>query len=357
MTDTLNTPAMTVVGGPSATPSAARRVIADGAAWSGVGGVLAGGFGIEAAKSVLTGEPAGRWWLFLGCLCGLAFMAVGARLRLRTAAKTQIGLVVTAADPARGARRAELLEDKAVEYSQKYAITVKTRLALPAAHPWPKEGIDALADETIAAAQIAERLVHGATRVNLVPTMPLPAGFRLGARIGHTHPREIVLHAMRQRDGDPAYFPAVSLRENPLTTEPLTAEPVEIFDGGDPSRAALAVDLQNLGHDFLHPVQETCRRHGIGNLLLLHRTAAGPLEEDASTYTAIVEQICRTWRQAPLQPAARTGRHAVFLTGPVAIAVALGARLAHIQPDRWTAFTFDNTSSDYEPFPAEDAGR
>ncbi|GAA0544026.1 SAVED domain-containing protein [Actinomadura livida] len=354
MTETPNAPTMTVVGGPAAPPSAARRVITDGSAWIGVGGVIAGGFGIEAVKSVVTNAPAGRWWLFLGCLAGLASMAVGARLRVRASAETRIGLVVTASDTGRGAQRAELLESKAVEYSQMTcAVTVRTSLPLPETHPWPKEGIDALADETIAAAGIAERLVSGATRINVIPTMPLPAGFRFGARIGHTHPREIVVHAVRQRDGIPSYFPATNLRENALTAELLVVEPVESIEGGDPSRAALAIDLQNLGADFVQPVRAACREHGIGSLLLFRRKTAGPLDENAETYTAIVEQICRAWRDAPLPAAARTGRHAVFLTGPVAISIALGARLAHIQPDRWTAFNYDNASSTYEPFPAE----
>ncbi|TYK52611.1 SAVED domain-containing protein [Actinomadura decatromicini] len=354
MTETRNAPTMTVIGGPSATPSKARRVITDGAAWSGLGGVAAGGFGIEAVKSAMTHSPTGRWWLVFGCLAGLAGMAVGARLRVRASARTRIGLVVTASDTGRGAPRAELLESKAVEYSKNTcAVTVRTHLALPETHPWPKEGVDALADETIAAAGLAERLVSGAARINVIPTMPLPVGFRFGARIGHTHPREITVHAVRQRDGSPSHFPATSLRENPLTAELLTMEQVEVVDGGDPTRTALAIDLQNLRSDLAEPVRAACRAHRIGNLLIFSRMTSGPLDENAETYTAIVEQICRAWRDAPLPAAARTGRHAAFLTGPVAISIALGARLAHIQPDRWTAFTFDNASNAYEPFPAE----
>ncbi|TYB45557.1 SAVED domain-containing protein [Actinomadura chibensis] len=356
MTETRNAPTMTVIGGTSATPSRARRVITDGAAWSGLGGVVAGGFGIEAVKSAMTRSPAGRRWLVLGCLVGLACMAVGARLRVRASARTRIGLVVTASDTGRGAPRAGLLEAEAVEYSRHTcAVTVRTRLALPEAHPWPKEGVDALADETLAAAGLAERLVSGAVRINVIPTMPLPVGFRFGARIGHTHPREITVHAVRQRDGSPSHFPATSLRESPLTAELLTMEQVEVVEGGDPARTALAIDLQNLRADFAEPVRAACRAHRIGALLIFSRKTAGPLDENAETYTAIVEQICRTWRDAPLPPAARTGRHAAFLTGPVAISIALGARLAHVQPDRWTAFSLDNASNAYEPFPAEPA--
>lgn len=358
MSETTNTLTMTIIGGPSATPSRTRRVITDGAAWSGVGGVLAGGLGIEAVKSVMTHSPAGRWLFVLGCLVGLASMSVGGWLRVRASARTQIGLVVTASDTGRGAQRAQSLENKAIEYSQKTcAITVQTHLKLPETHPWPKRGIDALADETVAAAGIADRLANGAARINVIPTMPLPAGFRFGARLGHTHSHEITLHAIRQRDGNPSHFPATSLRESPITAEVLVMEPVETIEGGDPTRAALAIDLQNLRADFAQPVRAACRQHGIGNLLIFSRKTTGPLDESAKTYTAIVEQICRAWRDVPLPATARTGQHAVFLTGPVAISIALGARLAHIQPDRWTAFTFDNASSTYEPFPAEAAQR
>ncbi|TMR00141.1 SAVED domain-containing protein [Actinomadura soli] len=355
MTENPNAPTMTVIGGPSATPSKARRVITDGATWSGLGGVVAGGFGIEAVKSVMTHSSTGRWWFVLGCLAGLTSMVVGARLRVRASAETQIGLVVTASDTGRGTPRAELLESRAVEYSQQTcAVTVQTHLTLPETHPWPKEGVEALADETIAAAGIAERLVSGAARINVIPTMPLPAGFRFGARIGHTHPREITVHAVRQRDGSPSHFPATSLRESPLTAELLTMD-VEAIEGGDPTRAALAIDLQNLRADFVQPVRAACRAHGIGNLLIFGRKTAGLLDENAETYTAIVEQVCRAWRETPLPETARTGRHGAFLTGPVAISIALGARLAHIQPDRWTAFTFDNASNTYEPFPTDPA--
>ncbi|MBT2207241.1 SAVED domain-containing protein [Actinomadura sp. NEAU-AAG7] len=356
MTETTNAPTMTVVGGPAATPSRTHRVITDGATWSGLGGAGAGGFGIEAAKSIMTGAPAGRGWFVLGCLAGLACLGLGGWLRVRASGRTRIGLVVTASDSGRGATRAAALENKAVEYSRRTcSVTVRTRLALSETRPWPAEGVDALADETLAAADIAERLVSGATRVNVIPTMPLPAGFRFGARIGHTHPREIVVHAVRQGDGDPSYFAAISLREGPLTTGPLTVEPVEAIGGGDESRAALAVDLQNLGADFVQPVRAACREHGIGNLLLLRRHTTGLLDETAETYTAIVEQVCRAWRDAALPAAARTGRHSAFLTGPVAVSIALGARLAHIQPDRWTAFDFDNASSTYTPFPSDSA--
>ncbi|GAA0543934.1 hypothetical protein [Actinomadura livida] len=57
----------------------------------------------------------------------------------------------------------------------------------------------------------ARRLTGEANWVDLIPTMPLPAAFRFGARLGHTHGSEIVVHAVRQRSEGP-FFPATVLR-------------------------------------------------------------------------------------------------------------------------------------------------
>lgn len=346
-----NDPRLTVVGASSTpTGSAFGRAVADGTIFQ-IGGGLVTGFGVEAAKSVIVGDPAGRWWFVLLCVLGIALVGLGLWLRARAAARVQVGIVVTAADTGRGAARAARLEEQAETYSRDTcAVTLKTGLRLPETRPWPREGIDALADETLTAVTMAERLTAGATRINLIPTMPLHTGFRFGARIGHTHAREIAVHAIRQADGAPAYFPATTLRAVATTMEPLTVEPLETVDGGDPSRVALALDLQGRGEDFRQPVRAACRQHGVGTLLLLRNTT-DTLEENAKTFGAVVEQTCRAWREAPLPTAARNAHHAVFLSGPVAISIALGARLAAAHPDRWTAYTFDNTTNTYEPFP------
>jgi len=57
------TPRLTVVGSGNAghSPQGIWATVLDGTAATAVGGAVAGGFGIEAVKSVMTGEAAGRW--------------------------------------------------------------------------------------------------------------------------------------------------------------------------------------------------------------------------------------------------------------------------------------------------------
>jgi hypothetical protein len=211
--------------------------------------------------------------------------------------------------------------------------------------------VDGLADETLSAVAMAERLTPDAARISLIPTMPLHAAFWFGARLGYTHAREICVHSIRQQDGAPAYFPAVALRDHDSGLAPLDVGHLEsVDDGGDPAKVALALDLQARGDQFFDHVIATCRQYKIAYLLRMW-SRTGRLREDNVTFTGAVEQICRAWRCAPLPSVARTGRHAIFLSGPVAIAVALGARLASPEHGRWTAFTFDAASNTYEPFP------
>ncbi|MFF0578552.1 SAVED domain-containing protein [Streptosporangium saharense] len=324
----------------------------DGTALVAVGGVTAGGFGVEAAKSFLTDAPAGRWWLVLAFVVGLAFVALGLWLRSRTRRQVRVGIVVTATDARRGLARAQQLDQQAETFSRSVCtVTLKTSIELPGDGVWDRQLVDALADETLSATTMAERLTPDAVQINLIPTMPLHVAFWFGARLGYTHAREVVVHAIRQADGTPAYFPATSLRAIDSSSEPLIGDRLEVIDGGDPTKVAIALDLQGRGDQFFDQVLVTCHQHGIGYLLRL-RSASSRLAENNATFTGVVEQTCRAWREAPLPTGARTGQHAIFLSGPVAIAVALGARLASPEHGRWTAFTFDAASNTYEPFPA-----
>ncbi|MFI9450223.1 SAVED domain-containing protein [Amycolatopsis sp. NPDC052450] len=346
-------PRLTVVGSGDTSGGSAGRwaAVTDGTAPLTVGGMAAGGFGVEAAKSFLAGEPAGRWWFVLAFATGLALVALGLWARSRLRRRVRVGIVVTASDGRRGRARARQLEQQAEKFSQRTCtITLKTGIELPGDGAWDRELVDALADETLSATTMAERLTPDAVRINLIPTMPLHVAFWFGARLGYTHAREVVVHAIRQADGAPAYFPATSLRAIDSDVEPLDVDRLEAVDGGDPDKVALAVDLQGRGDQFFDQVMASCRRHGFGYLLRI-RTGSPLLTEDTATFTGAVEQICRAWREAPLTAGARTGGHAIFLSGPVAIAVALGARLASPEHGRWTAFTFDATSGSYEPFP------
>lgn len=350
-------PRLTVVGSADTSGGSQGRwaLVTDGTAPLTVGGTAAGGFGVEAAKSFLADELAGRWWFVLTFVAGLALVALGLWLRSRARRQVRVGIVVTATDARRVLARAQQLDQQAEAFSRSTCtLTLKTSIELPGDGVWDRQLVDALADETLSATTMAERLIPEAVRINLIPTMPLHVAFWFGARLGYTHAREVMVHAIRQADGAPAYFPAISLRAIDASAEPLTVDRLEAIDEGDPTKVALALDLQGRGDQFFDQVVAACRQHGIGYLLRL-RNASSRLVEDSSTFSGVVEQTCRAWREAPLPAGARTGQHAIFLSGPVAIAVALGARLASPEHGRWTAFTFDAASNTYEPFPVPPA--
>jgi SMODS-associated and fused to various effectors sensor domain len=316
-----------------------------------VGGLMAGGFGVEAAKSFLRGEAVGRWWFVLAFVAGLSFVVLGLRLRSRARRKVRVGIVVTAMDARRGLARAQQLDQQAELFSRSMCtVTLKTGIELHGDGVWDRQLVDALADETLSAMTMAERLIPDAARINLIPTMPLHVAFWFGTRLGYTHAREVVVHDIRQADGAPAYFPATSLRAVDSIIEPLIVERLEAIDEGDPTRVALALDLEGRGDQFFDPVMAACHWHGIGYLLRC-RSVSPRLAEDSATFSGVVEQTCRAWREAPLPADARTGWHSIFLSGPVAIAMTLGARLASSEHGRWAAFTLDAASNTYEPFP------
>lgn len=344
-------PRMTVVGAGAGSQDSAswRQAVSDGTAVVALGGMVASGFLIEAGKSVMTGESAGRWWFVLGCVLGLVIIRLGWWQRQRSARGLQIGVVVTATDTRRDGASGSRHDKQAEDYSlATCSLTLKTSVELADAGHHAKALIEDLADETLTAITIAERLSPGAARINLIPTMPLHIAFYFGARMRQTHAREIVVHALRL-DGNPAYFPATSLRVTESTVRPLIVDRLKVL-GGDPTRTALALDLQGRGDQFFDPVIASCEEQGIGYLLRVRST--GPLlAPDRRTFTGAVEQICHAWGTVHLPAAARTGRHVVFLSGPVAISLALGARLAGADQGRWTAFSFNSAGGTYEPFP------
>lgn len=242
----------------------------DGTAAIALGGAVAGGFGIEAVKSVMTGVAAGRWWFFLGCAAGLAVVVAGFWLRGQARRRVRVGIIVTATDVRRGLARAHQLDQQAEMFSRDTCkVTLKTAAELSGDGVRDRELVDRLADETLSATMMAERLTPDAARINLVPTMPLHVAFWFGARLGYTHAREVSVHAIRQADGAPTYFPATSLRAVESSNEPLVVERLEAVDGGDPSKVALALDLQGRGDQFFDAVLSACRQHGIGYLMKL----------------------------------------------------------------------------------------
>ncbi|MFF0771838.1 SAVED domain-containing protein [Nonomuraea wenchangensis] len=344
-------PRMTVVGAGTGSREATswRQAVSDGTAMIALGSMVAGGFLVEAGKAVMTEQTTGLWWFVLGCALGLAVILLGWWQRQRSRRGLQIGVVVTATDTRRDGASGSRHDKQAEDYSlSTCSLTLKTSVELTDVGQRAKALIEDLADETLNAITIAERLSPGAARINLIPTMPLHIAFYFGARMRQTHSREIVVHAIHL-DGDPSYFPATSLRVAESTARPLVVERLEVL-GGDPRKTALALDLQGRGDQFFDPVAASCEEQGIGYLLRVRST--GPLlASDQRTFTGAVEQICDAWGTAGLPAAARTGRHAVFLSGPIAISLALGARLAGADQGRWTAFSFNGALGAYEPFP------
>src|SRR5690606_14568198 len=220
-------PRMTVVGAGSREATSWRQALADGTATIAVGSTVAGGFLIEAGKSVMTGETADLGWFVLGCALGLAGIWLGWWQRQRSRRGLQIGVVVTATDTRRDGASGNRHDQQAEDYSlSTCSLTLKTSVELTDVGHDAKALIEDLADETLTTITIAERLSPGAARINLIPTMPLHVAFYFGARMRQTHAREIVVHAMRQ-GGDPPYFPATSLRVMESAVRPLIVDPLE----------------------------------------------------------------------------------------------------------------------------------
>lgn len=350
MVDGRSAPLLSLIGG-SAAPVRAprlRRALGDGTVALTIGAALLTGFGVEAIKSFVTGDAHGLTWLVFA-LAGGAAVAFGWWQRVHGDRPPHIGLVVAARDARRDLARADQLNDAARRYVTRdgmHAWCVVTDLA---GDDSDATTVDLLCGQVHAGAVACRTLAGPRTRIDLVPIMPLHAAFRLGAQLGHTHPNPITLHALRP-DGEPPFFPAIRLEVSRSTSSPLVVEPMETIPGGDPAHVALAVNLQGLPQ-FLANVRASCRAAGVGRLCYLH-TTGGHLDVDARTYSATVDQICRAWDDATLSDEARNGPHSVYLSGPVVISLALGARLATANSSGWTAHTWNDPAGSYEPMPA-----
>lgn len=345
-------PSLFVIGGamPRYGASGVRAAFADGTACITIGSMAAGGFGVEAVKTFVTSEESGRWWLITLFAGGLGLVLFGFWLR-RVHRHVHVGIVATANDPRRGISQMQRLDRAAEWFSRDSShVTLRTDSDL-AGNSTDPALIDRMADQIHNAVTLAHRLLPNITRLSLIPTMPLHVAFRLGARLGYTHAIEIAVHSVSRSSDSSLYFPAVLLQPVDSKTAPLIVEPLESVPGGDPARAALALDLQNRGAQFRVQVLAACQEQGIGLLLVL-RSPTSTLQENMSTFMGVVDQTWRTWRDSPLPVEARAGQHTIFLSGPVAIAVALGARLATADPARWTACTWDSATGRYESMPA-----
>ena len=124
-------PRLTVVGSADASKSSSLgwQAVIDGTAAITVGGMVAGGFGVEAGKSFITGDTGGRWWFVLGLAAGLALVGLGLWLRGQARRRVRVGIVVTATDARQGLARAQQLDQQAEMFSRSTCtVTLKTSI-------------------------------------------------------------------------------------------------------------------------------------------------------------------------------------------------------------------------------------
>lgn len=319
-------------------------LLRNGAAAYTLGGFLLAGFPVEALKSLMTGDARGRWWFIAASVVGVAVIAVGWRLRRRARRQARAGIVVAAPDgPGRDA--------DAVPYSlSTYDLTLVTKFPLTHDSDRDPPAIAQLAKQTRTAMGTAQELNPDAAAIHLIPFMRLHAAFCFGANLKYNHDRNIWLDALHRKEGTTGYFPAVRLRVTDCKLSPLEVlARIELADG-DPAHTALAIDLQGLDERFFGQVREECVTRGIGLILRLRlRPPQAAIPDSSDDFGAVVDQVCRFWKEERLPEAARIGQYSIFLTGPPVISVALGARLAGNDQEHWTAFTW--SSGRYEGYP------
>ncbi|MEV6229049.1 SAVED domain-containing protein [Saccharopolyspora shandongensis] len=315
-----------------------------------VGGVFAGGLGVEVVKSFSTDDLKTLNAVATYFLAAIALLAVGLWWRRRERRRMQVGIAVLAHDSHRGQGGEENFQKACSYFKHNYAVAMHARIDLPTDGPWDHEQVDALADEAMRGVTLARAITPDTAQINLHATMPLNVGFWFGSRFRHDHAPEVALLAAKPSGTFSSFIPVTVLGPAPSSKSPLIVESPTIFDEGDPCYTALALDLQGLGEQFLPLVRETCREYGIHTLLVM-RSKTSRLDTSLKTFNGVVEQVCREWRRLKLPDAARAGRHFAFLTGPVPIAIALGARLAAPTRNSWTAFSLRKNDHNYTPMP------
>jgi hypothetical protein len=335
---------------------ALRESFQDGAAFVGIGVLLVGALLAEAIRFV-AGEPGVHWRSLLLAILGAGFVALGLRQRQVERRGRQISVAVSAFDPRRGANgRVRIDQAETFSTTSPIALSVSTDLTGEVVADTPS--IRQLAECTMEALRWAGRLTPGASRANLVPTMPLHLAFWLGAQLGFSHAWEVAVFAARGRSHRSLYFHATTLQAvdgAKLPAVPLQVGAPEPVPGVDSTRVALAVSMPGRGMGFIEPVMAACREANIGRVITIQHT--GRLADNWATFTAAVEGVFQAWLAAPLPGGARTGQQVIFLDCPVVVALSLGARLGGPTPGLWTAYTFDPGRGVYEPFPPVVAGQ
>lgn len=305
-------------------------------------------------------EADGTFWISIGALSvGLGLVVAGYIAQRATRLQDRAGIVVSILDPHGGSEGRDLVERAMTFSTERCRNTFTVAAELTGNRMDDRLLVEEVLARTSDAIRLANRLVPGAENTLLIPITRLHVAFWLGAYLGNNPVRPLALYAPAG-GGSESYFLAADIarmhaprpRKSKMPSELLEVSGPERLDG-DPTHVALAIDVLHLGDDFLVPVREECRRSGIG--WLLHLSSAMPfLPPTTETWTGLIQQVEREWRMRRPE-ATREGRYAVFTTTTAAVAVALGARLAAVQPGRWTAYTLERSGSGnfYEAFPPE----
>lgn len=248
----LGRPKLTVMGSSETPRSYGWQTLADGTAELAVGGIVAGGFGVETVKALVESKTEGLGWFLGGVLLGFVLVALGLFLREQARRSVRVGVVVAVrTSPARSARARQIEQQAEASSRSLCAMTMKIETTLPDVDSWSGGAINDLVEETLSAIAMAERLTPDASRVNLIPVMAPHLAFWFGARIGFSHSREVSLLAPRRGGGVPAYRPTVSLRVIRRESNPLVVGRLEAVDGGDQSAAAWLSILKEVGNSSL----------------------------------------------------------------------------------------------------------
>ncbi|MFD4640387.1 hypothetical protein ACFWN2_23940 [Lentzea sp. NPDC058436] len=342
------------VAEPSEPPSrwsSAVAAVADGTTQIAVGGVLMATFGGEVTKCFVTGEVGGRWWFLALAIAGLAILLFGVWQRVTAGSRTQTGIVAALTGPRGGHARIRQLEQRADKVSKSLCeYTLKVNVDLEPDSAGERGVLDDFADKTAEGSAWVQWAAPDATAINLFPAMAENVAFVFGAKISdYPFAREVVVHEIGP-GGTSASVPLLSPRtfDSEETSHYGRVRPLET---GDLTRVAIAVDLHGAGDQYFDQVKATCRRDGIGLLLMI--TPPPALRNgSASALAGVVDLVCREWQGASLNENARTGQHAIFLGGSLSMAVALGARLAARDHGRWIAYAQDPAGNTYEAFPS-----
>lgn len=319
-----------------------------GTVLTAVGSALAAGAGSSALNTFATSERDGRWWFVSLFAVALVFLLAGIWLTRRVRRNTSIGIVGWVSDRRRVVEEGRRLVNSATRYADRAfgSWVLIPEMSLPADYREAAGVANAWGRQLVTVLDVAEAMAPKATRANLLIVCPLHVAFRVGELIG-TAGHRVVVYSDRGTVGSGDYFPAVALRQaaEPVT-RPLDVATPETLDTGSTSRAAVAIDLGGKGDGFFGSVRTACEEQDVGWLLRI-TNPSGRLAENQETFTGAVDTIAEACRKHTL-PSGPSSRRFVFVNGPPAVVVGIGAVL---KLGGWTPMAFEKDGGGrYVPF-------